>query len=84
MELIGLKIAWRFKNLCIISLFLGNRSENMNDKTLVVSAICFLAALATYKPDCSDLIEFFKILSSGLFGLVTGVAIERASRNGTK
>ena len=56
----------------------------MNDKTLVVSAICFLAALATYKPDCSDLIEFFKILSSGLFGLVTGVAIERASRNGTK
>jgi len=56
----------------------------MNDKILVILAICFLAALATYKPDCSDLIEFFKILSSGLFGLVTGVAIERASKNGTK
>ena len=66
----------------------------MNDKILVVLAVCFLAGLATYKPDCSELIELFKILSSGLFGLkssinseqsglfglVTGVAIEKASK----
>ena len=56
----------------------------MNDKILVVIAICFLAGLATYKPDCSDLIEFFKILSSGLFGLVTGVTIGKVVGNGTK
>ncbi len=53
----------------------------MNDKILVVLAICFLAGLATCKQDCSELIEFFKILSSGLFGLVTGAAIEKVSKN---
>jgi len=54
------------------------RRNIMNDKILVVLAVCFLAGLATCRPNCPELIELFKILSSGLFGLVTGVAIEKA------
>ena len=56
----------------------------MNDKTLVVLAICLLAILATYRPDYPDLLELFKNFASGLYGLVTGFVIGKAFNNGTK
>jgi len=56
----------------------------MNDKTLVVLAICLLAILATYRPDCPDLLELFKNFASGLYGLVTGYTIGKAFSNSTK
>jgi len=52
--------------------------DNMNDKTLVVLAICFLAGLATFRPDCPDLLELFKNFASGLYGLVTGYVVGKA------
>lgn len=63
----------------------------MNDKPLVIGIIAFLAVLAAWAalkvttPDhFSQLLEFFKLLSSGLFGLVTGVAMEKARQYVTK
>jgi len=56
----------------------------MNDKTLVVLAICLLAILATYRPNCPDLLELFKNFASGLYGLVTGYTIGKVVGNGTK
>ena len=56
----------------------------MNDKTLVVLAICLLAILATYRPDYPDLLELFKNFASGLYGLVTGYTIGRAISNSSK
>jgi len=50
----------------------------MNDKTLVVLAICFLAGLATFRPDYPDLLELFKNFASGLYGLVTGYVVGKA------
>jgi len=55
----------------------------MNDKTLVVLAICFLAGLATFRPDCPDLLELFKNFASGLYGLVTGYVVGKALNNNT-
>ena len=53
-----------------------------NDKPLVILAIVLLAAMGTYAglqysspKEFVALLEFFKILSSGLFGLVTGLAL---------
>lgn len=56
----------------------------MNDKPLVIGTIAFLAVLASWaaikltSPELlAQLLEFFKLLASGLFGLVTGAAMER-------
>ena len=55
-----------------------------NDKPWVILAIILLAALGTYAgwlftspKEFTALLEFFKILASGLFGLVTGAAWQK-------
>ena len=60
-----------------------------NDKPYVIIAIIMLAVLATWAGDVykspkvfTSLVEFFKILSSGLFGLVTGIAWEKLKTKG--
>lgn len=56
----------------------------INDKIPVVIAIMLLAFFATYAAKMiqelevvKELLAFFTILASGLFGLVTGMTIER-------
>ncbi len=61
----------------------------MNDKVLVVIAVMLLAVLSALAAwllpgegtdEFKQLIGFFMVLASGLFGLVTGAAMERAKK----
>ena len=49
-----------------------------DDKPYVVFAVIILAVLACFRPEAKSLLEFYKVLASGLFGLVTGSAVTAA------